>query len=165
MASEKINSLDNLEKGLGLQFANSEDVDYKNDTPSLEFQNPFLHHPKESKSHTEAEFSTNLPLRSLFPADYPFQREDMMTDSEIAVKLNEIKQVFSTNSIELGLVQDLPKRLLYTYIVEDVLQEIPCIPYGPDNRYTYVVDRCDGYCPGCFQRNFCNCSSVCQQET
>ena len=105
---------------------------YKGKEAPPELDNQFLHNVKDSESRMAEAAKTNLPVLS----------------------------IFSANNIELGLVDGLPERLLYTHIIEDVLEEVPFIPYGPDKRFTYVIECCDGYCSDCFQRDFCTSSSA-----
>ena len=133
---------------------------YKGKEAPPELVNQFLHNVKDSESRMAEAAKTNLPVLSIFPPNFSFPPADQMCDDQILRKLKEIRNIFTANNIELGLVDGLPESLLYTNIIEDVLEEVPFIPYGPDSRFTYVIECCDGYCSDCFQRDFCTSSSA-----
>ncbi|MBC8379463.1 MAG: hypothetical protein H8E62_09830 [Planctomycetes bacterium] len=168
MASEFINRENEPEENFDLELENQAlelDLQIKGgitfhgeETPP-ELYNQFLHNVTEFESLAAEPTENNRIVRTIFPADYAFPPADQMTDQEITEKLNGIKKFFAAENIELGLVKDLPERLIYTYIVEEVLPETPSFPFGADCRFTYVIDGCSGYCPGCFQREYCENSA------
>jgi len=172
MEAEEINWEDDSLKDLDLELENQAleldlemkgGLTFKSGDMPPEIQNRFLHNVKDFEELAEAS-EANRPLCSLFPVDDTFPSAEQLTDQEIAAKLKEIKKVFSDNNVELGLTEKLPEKIIYSYLVEEVLPEMPSFPYGPDCQFTYVIDGCDGYCPECFQRDYCENSAAWDEE-
>lgn len=125
---------------------------YKDKNTPLELYNEFLHNVKEFESLVEKSFP---PVRSIFPIDYQFPPSSELTAQQLSEKFNDIVEYFTHNNIELALSKHLPVNKAYQYIVDEILNETPSFPYGSGCRFTKVIDGCDGYCPECFQRDYC----------
>ena len=119
-----------------------------------EIYNQFLRNVLEYDSLVE-EYGDARPLSCLFPEDFTFPPVDEIDGRGLKEKLAAIEEVFAANNIELGLAKRLPDELVYKYLTEEVLLEPAGFPIGPDCPSTCVLDGCDGDCPGCFQKDYC----------
>ena len=133
---------------------------YKSDEAEAAPQhyNQFLRNILEYESLAE-EYGDDRPLSCLFPDDLTFPPVDEIDGRVLKEKLEAIKEVFAANNIELALVDGLPDELAYKYLTEEVLLEPAGFPIGPDCPSTCVIDGCGGYCPGCFQKDYCEMSA------
>lgn len=118
-----------------------------NDIPP-EIENQFL---KNIIAFENAELKPLSEITGLKRADYPASSE--LTDNEIDQKLNVIVGFLEKNGITLGLVADVPNRIVYKYLVEDYLFDSgELYPVGIGGM---VIDGCSGDCPSCFQMDYC----------
>jgi hypothetical protein len=117
-------------------------------TPELE--NEFLQHVLDFES---ADRMPKRTIRSLFPDGFEFPPADGLTRRELSAKLNQILLILEDHGICLDLVGKVPDRMVYDHLLQEALNdEIPLeLPEG----FHYHMDGCDGYCPECFQRPYC----------
>ena len=122
--------------------------EFDSDDPKLE--NQFLNYVL---SFEEMHQGPQIPLRSIFPDDFEFPPASSMTDEQLAAKLDAITDILASRSIVIDTVGDLPDNLLYKYVLEEIDDlEIPLeMPEGT----VHHLDGCDGSCPDCFQRDYC----------
>ncbi|MBN1765155.1 MAG: hypothetical protein JW860_07855 [Sedimentisphaerales bacterium] len=120
-----------------------------------EIDNSFLKRIITYEAMAEEARVAGRPLRSIFPVDFNFPLLDEMNEQELKNKLSEIIKIFQANNIDLSLVDGLPDNIIYTYLTEEAIPEVPGFPYGADCPFTYLIDGCDGYCPDCFQKDYC----------
>ena len=76
---------------------------------------------------------------------------DEMGDAEIEAELDRLLDAMEKSRICVALVDGLPDRLFYTYLLEMLQEEDQLMTGGG-----WVIDGCSGYCPGCVQRPWCN---------
>ncbi len=103
----------------------------------------------------EADETPEIPMRSLFPADYKFPSVESMDDNQIARKLKEISDILASHNIGYGFANDLPDRVLYKYLTEDCIQN-DTISASVSAGFTWVLDGCSGDCESCFQKEYCS---------
>jgi hypothetical protein len=120
-----------------------------------EMYNQFLQNILEYEAMIEEGTGDARPLSYLFPDDFTFPPADKIAGRELKETLAEIEKVFTANNIRIGLAKRLPDEMVYKYLTEEVLLEPAGFPIGPDCPSTCVLDGCDGYCPGCFQKDHC----------
>jgi len=119
-----------------------------NNIPS-EIENQFL---KNIIAFENAELKPLDEITGIKRDDYPASNE--LTDHELDQKLDQIIDVFNKNGIELGLVSDVPNRIVYNYLVKEYLFDSgELYPVGIGGM---VIDGCLGDCPSCFQLGFCS---------
>ena len=114
-----------------------------------EIENQFL------KNILEFENADQKPLFEIVGfkrSDFPDSKE--LTDHEIDRKLKEIVAVLEKNGTELGLVADVPSRIVYRFLVEDYLFDKENL--HPVGLGGWVIDGCSGDCPSCFQLEYCS---------
>jgi hypothetical protein len=129
----------------GGEMWKSEDVD-----PHV--HNEFLRGVKE---WDELDKGPKRSLKSLFPDGYTFPPADQLTDEQLADKLDEIAEILDQHEVHIGLVGDVPDRLVYKYLVEDAIPNTET--FAEDNTgFNLILDGCDGYCPECFQKEYCD---------
>ncbi|MCF7957646.1 MAG: hypothetical protein K9M57_04275 [Phycisphaerae bacterium] len=126
--------------------------------------------PESGNERLEAEIDSNLenespaeetaeegrPLSHLFPDDFTFPPVDEMDAGQLDEKLTAIEDIFEANYIELALVDGLPDRLIYQFLIEDALQEPMDFSFGPDDSSICCINGCGGDCPTCFQKDYCD---------
>jgi len=117
-------------------------------TPELE--NLFLRNIKEFE---EADKLPKRSVRSLLPDGFELPSADRLTRSDLGRKLDQILSILEDHGISLDLVGKVPNAVVYNYLIQGGLDdEIPLeLPEG----FHYHIDGCDGYCPQCFQRPYC----------
>lgn len=140
--------LDNelLNKKLGLSEGTmffSEDAD-----PYL--QNQFLRY---IQAFEEMDRGPQRALITIFPEGFEFPPAASMDGVQIKEKLKAIKEVLEAYGIFLELAPALPDEQVYEYIIQEVIHQP--IPLEFPEGFALHLDGCDGYCPGCFQRGFC----------
>lgn len=74
-----------------------------------------------------------------------------MSDAEVEAELERLLDAMKKADIRIALVEGLPDRLLYTYLLEMLQEEDQLMTGGG-----WTIDGCSGYCPGCVQRPWCN---------
>jgi hypothetical protein len=122
----------------------------KGDTPP-EMLNEFLRHVIEFEDRAAGE---QREVRSVFPEGYAFPGADTLSPEELEKKLLDIEEILGDNGIVVDLRPDVPPRLVYGYIVRDVLPARDTFGDAPLSRL--VFDGCTGDCPTCFQRAYCD---------
>ena len=93
-------------------------------------------------------------VRDLFPADMCFPPAGDLDDDQIKELMNRIESILADRQIYFALSEGVPYREIYRFFIEDVL-EYDVLFENPPEGYSTVLDGCDGYCPGCFQRPYC----------
>ena len=93
------------------------------------------------------------PIHSLFPPNTAFPPAEEMNETELVKIVQFLEDILMDNGILLELSPALPAAITYKYIVEEMLSDlIPCnIPEGAALHY----DGCGGWCPDCFQKEYC----------
>ena len=108
---------------------------------------------KHMLSFHEMEHGPKIEIRTLFPIDFQFPEAELLGDTDLEKKLDTILEVFIRHNICLGLAKECPDRLVYQYIVNEVLRDQTPITYPEGMRH--VFDGCDGCCEDCFQQAYC----------
>lgn len=75
---------------------------------------------------------------------------DTMTDDEIVAELEHLFKQLGDSCFSIDLAEGLPARLVYILLQEVLEEEFEFIAVG-----YWHIDGCDGYCPGCVQRPWC----------
>lgn len=114
-------------------------------------QNQFLRH---IEAFEETDQGPHRVLRTILPEDFTFPPVASMDRAQLKAKLRKIEEILGGHGISLDLAPQLPEAVAYEYIVNEILQE--SIPLEFPEGFTWHLDGCDGYCPGCFQRAFCD---------
>jgi hypothetical protein len=95
-----------------------------------------------------------LPIRKkmkeLLPSNYILKNPEDLNDEEILAELKKLTEILEEYGISVALVNEIPPRLIYIYLVETLNAEQELLIEGGWN-----LDGCTGYCPGCFQRPWC----------
>jgi len=92
-------------------------------------------------------------IRSLFPPDTTFPPVEDMGETELTRRVEFLEDVLSDNGILLELSPALPPAETYKYIVEEMLSEF--IPCSIPERGAIHFTGCGGWCPDCFQKEYC----------
>ncbi len=95
-----------------------------------------------------------LPIRAQLseqlPKTFVLKKPEELTDEEIGTALEALEAVMSEVGYGISLNEGIPPRLVYEYLVEHLSETVELDPGGG-----WCVDGCSGYCPGCFQRPWC----------
>jgi len=92
-------------------------------------------------------------IRSLFPSDFTFPPAEKMSETEIVSTVRFLDEFLEDNGILLELSPTLPADITYKYIVEEMLPDL--IPDNIPESAALHYNGCGGWCPGCFQRDYC----------
>ncbi len=114
-----------------------------------EIENQFL---KNILAFENAEQKPVSEITGLNKTDFPLAEE--LTDNEIDQKLNNIVEVLKKHEITLGLIEGVPDRIVYKFLIEDYLFDEHNL--HPEGIGGYVIDGCSGDCPSCFQMEYCS---------
>lgn len=99
-------------------------------------------------------------LKDRLPPGFIPRPPDELTDDELSVELERLIEMLAEIHIAVENTNDVPPRLVYEYIMECLDDEFDIIAEG-----AWHLDGCSGYCPGCFQRPWCEVgSSSCWPE-
>jgi hypothetical protein len=147
--SEASLELDNelLKAKLGLSDEStfiSEDAD-----PYL--QNQFLRY---IQAFEEMDKGPKRALITIFPEGFEFPPAAVLDGVQLKEKLRAIEEILEAHGIFLDLAPSLPDEVAYEYILKEVLHH--SIPLEFPEGHALHFDGCDGYCPACFQRDFCD---------
>lgn len=93
-------------------------------------------------------------LKEQLLRDYTPQSPEQLTDEAIALEVETLLDLFAAISVQVDLQGELPPRLLYAYLLERLEEDFDILVDG-----MWHIDGCDGYCPGCFQRPWCEFGS------
>ena len=104
------------------------------------------------------------PLRSKLKeqllVDYVPKARDQLTDAEIVQELDTLQDHLAKINVSVDLQDELPIGLLYDHLLEILEEEFDILVAG-----MWHMDGCTGYCPGCFQRPWCDTGqNLCWQE-
>lgn len=96
----------------------------------------------------------NLPLRttirSQLPKNYVLKKPEELSNEEILIEIHKLTEAIEKLGNSVGLCDGIPVNLVYTYLLKTINEEFDISIEGG-----WVLDGCSGYCPGCFQRPWC----------
>ena len=102
------------------------------------------------------------PLNWSFVAKHgPIPAPATLSDAEVESTLAQIEERLAEHRVEVGIGRELPPRLRLTWLRAE-LTDTDFEVLGP--KTFCVLDGCSGYCPGCFQRPWCESGSSCCWE-
>lgn len=95
-------------------------------------------------------------LKDQLPPYYTPKPPEHLTDEEIALELRTLSVHLARISVAIDVVggEALPPRLVYEHLLEILEDEFDIIKDS-----MWHLDGCTGYCPGCFQRPWCEVGS------
>ncbi|MEW6356998.1 MAG: hypothetical protein AB1696_11770 [Planctomycetota bacterium] len=90
-------------------------------------------------------------VRDLFDFDLDPPHPDDLDDDALLLELDKLIGLLAAKRIHIALNKDVPPRLVYQYILNEVLDaEVELIHEG-----RHVFDGCGGGCEECFQLKYC----------
>jgi hypothetical protein len=96
-----------------------------------------------------------LPTRTTMveqlPENFVLKRPEELTDDEIGLELEDLALILSNLGYGISLNDGIPPRLVYENLLEHLGEDFEFDPGGG-----WCYDGCSGYCPGCFQRPWCD---------
>jgi len=99
-----------------------------------------------------------LPVRlkafEQLPTPYNPKDPSKMIDSELISELDHLSKILYKIRICVDLKEDVPPKLIYENLIEMLNEEFDLMTEG-----FWHIDGCGGYCPGCFQRPWCEAGS------
>ncbi len=105
-----------------------------------------------------------LPTRTTMveqlPTGFVLKRPEELSEEEIGPALDRLAEVLNNLEYGISLQDGIPPRLVYENLLEHLGEDFE---FNPGCGWCY--DGCSGYCPGCFQRPWCETgSSSCWTE-
>jgi len=99
-------------------------------------------------------------LKEQLLVDYIPKDPKQLTDEEVYYELQRLSAHLSNVNVQVDLQGLLPHRLIYEHLLEILEDKFDILVDG-----MWHMDGCDGYCPGCFQRPWCESGqSLCWGE-
>ncbi len=96
---------------------------------------------------------TSKTIAEQMPESYLIKNPDDISEEEMEAELQKLMDAIGQAGFGIGLNDDIPARLVYRYLMEWIGEKKELDgPFG--GGWTY--DGCSGYCPGCFQRPWCD---------
>lgn len=92
-------------------------------------------------------------LAELLPENSHFRSPEEIGDDEIESETDRLAKTLYEAGYSIELNDDIPDRLVYAYLFEELGETFELD--GPDYSGGWVLSGCSGYCPGCFQRPWC----------
>jgi len=80
-----------------------------------------------------------------------FKPPNQLKEEEVESELERLQASIKKIGLSTGLNEGIPPKVLYEYILE-TLENV----FELDEGGGWVLDGCSGYCPGCFQRPWCD---------
>jgi hypothetical protein len=101
-----------------------------------------------------------LPLRQTLieqlTPNYRPKSPDDLTDEDIMSELQALSDHLAKIGVAIDLREEIPPRLVYEHLLEILEEEFDIVGEG-----FWHLDGCTGYCPGCFQRPWCETGCQC----
>ncbi|MBV6438387.1 MAG: hypothetical protein EPGJADBJ_00008 [Saprospiraceae bacterium] len=94
---------------------------------------------------------TRMTLAEQLPKTFVLKKPEELGEGEIGAALEELEEALYKAGYSISLNEGIPDRLVYEYLVES-LGEVFELDLGGG----WHLDGCSGYCPGCFQRPWCD---------
>lgn len=88
--------------------------------------------------------------KSRLPVELQLRPAEELTDEEIVTLLDKLADGLAEIHISVDLNDGVPPRLIYEHLLEMIEDEFELLGGG-----AWHLDGCTGYCPGCFQRPWC----------
>lgn len=123
----------------------SGELHQKSELP-LEVENEFL---KQILKYEEAEVIPMYQYLNIAPDTFP--PENTLNDEELEMQFKRLEQLLNKHNIVIDLVDGLPLCLAYKFITEEAMLE----EYQFIEDVTLHLDGCGGWCPDCFQADYC----------
>ena len=111
----------------------------------LEVENEFL---ENVITYEKAPEKPIYQIIGVNPDDFP--PSEKPSDEEILQKLKLLIPLLQEHSIFPEYKEGVPDRLVYQALQEELTEVITVLPFG-----AWHLDGCDGWCPGCFQADYC----------
>ncbi|WP_456408642.1 hypothetical protein [Caldithrix abyssi] len=112
-----------------------------------EVENEFLKHV------LQFEEAVPVPMYEYLKIDpKTFPPEQTLDDLELKAQYSRLEQLLNAHNIVIDLVEALPLRLAYKFLTEEALLE----KFEFVDGATLHIDGCSGWCPGCFQADYCS---------
>ncbi|MEJ2055357.1 MAG: hypothetical protein P8X42_15685 [Calditrichaceae bacterium] len=120
----------------------------ENDDLPLDMENAFLQNILDFENVPVLPVSEILSTRA---EDWPDEKD--IDNEELEEKVVILNALLQKHNILLSLNEDLPLRVLYTYLTRDFLNQTIT---RPTRRFIMYIDGCDGNCESCFQLPYCD---------
>ncbi|MBN2001484.1 hypothetical protein JW935_28330 [candidate division KSB1 bacterium] len=105
-----------------------------------------------------------LPLKSMLidqlPSPYLPVNPEQLSEEELSAELDYLYDLLFEAGFYIDYKEDIPPQLVYENVVDHLDEEFELMTEG-----FWHLDGCTGYCPGCFQRPWCEAGGeVCWRE-
>lgn len=94
------------------------------------------------------------PVRAMLSEQLPetltLRKPEEVPEQEIEAELKRLETALHQAGYGVSLREEIPARLVYAYLYESLGETVELDDGG------WFFDGCSGYCPGCFQRPWCD---------
>ena len=145
--------LENQALELNIKLRGGKEI-IRNENLDPRLHNTFL---KNIEAYEELDKEPKRTIKSLFPEDFSFPDVTTIATQDLNDLLDDIYCILNQNNVEISLVGKLPERLIYQYLIKEVIPNEVTYAMQYDG-FVHIIDGCDGYCPECFQKDYCKTS-------
>lgn len=89
-------------------------------------------------------------LKEQLLRDYAPKNPEQLTSEELDAELEKLLDLFADVNVQVELQGNLPSQLVYEHLLEMLEDDFDIMVDG-----MWHIHGCTGYCPGCFQRPWC----------
>jgi hypothetical protein len=94
-------------------------------------------------------------LADLFPPNVTFPPLENLGAKEVSEKLAFISEFLGGHGVFLSFREGVPDAAVYEHLINEIFPEYE-VPLERTSGFNMHLDGCDGYCPTCFQKDFCD---------
>lgn len=107
--------------------------------------------------------SVREKIADQLPEEFIIRPLSSLTDNEVETELEKLIDAIEHSNFSIDLSDNIPAELVYANLLEWLEETTVLYPKG--NGGFFVYNGCNGYCPGCFQRPWCETgNSSCWSE-
>ena len=117
------------------------------DNLSAEIENKFLENVMAIEDAPDAPVYKILKVN---PEDFP--PKDQLSQKQLKAKLDHLLEIMAEHNMFCEFAGDLPDDIAYNHLSQEFLFEVEQIM--PDG-WVLHINGCDGWCPDCFQLDYC----------
>lgn len=95
---------------------------------------------------------TSKKLLEQLPEEIALRKPEEIDEDQIEIEIEHLAKLLNKVGCDIALNHDIPTRLVYSYLYEVLHDTFEVFEPGSGG---WIFDGCSGYCPGCFQRPWC----------
>lgn len=94
-------------------------------------------------------------LKNQIPSTFEFRPPEEIPDGAFEIELEKLMKAIESTGAAVCLNNDVPPKLIYQFLWEYLGKSFE-LSNSFQSLGGWTIDGCSGYCPGCFQRPWCD---------